>query len=75
MSHIDQDDGTVVTNESELWRVTVTASIRVTVAIGGLTSRQADDLTDEDIIEAISDEVDADFDLVDWTVDDQEADE
>lgn len=75
MSHIDQDDGTIVTNESELWRVTVTASIQVTVAIGGLTSRQVDDLDNEAIMDAIKDEIGPDFNLVDWTVDNQEADE
>lgn len=75
MTRIDQDDGCVYLTGSETWRVTIRATVEVTVAIGGLSDRDLDKLDKDDVMEALADAGIEDCDLQDWSIEEQEVEE
>ena len=75
MSYINQDDGTYTLSNNEAWDVTIEATVRVTVRITDLSQKAFDDLTAEDIAEAIREEYDLDAEVTDFDVLEMEASE
>lgn len=75
MTRIDQDDGCTYLTGNETWCITVRATVEVTVVIGGLSDRALDRLGNAEVTEALSDAGLEDFELQDWTIDEQEVEE
>lgn len=75
MSYINQDDGTYTLSNDEAWDVTIEATVRVTVRITDLSQKAFDDLSAEDVAEAIREEYDLDAEVTDFDVLEMEASE
>lgn len=75
MSYINQEDGTYTLSNDEAWDVTIAATVRITVRITDLSQKAFDDLSAEDIAEAIREEYDLDAEVTDFDVLEMEASE